>query len=350
MGIIVKCYPFGMQKENTYLITDEATGQKAVLDPGYFGADIAAEIGDRECLRYILLTHGHYDHFSAAQDYIDEYPSAVFAAPAGETYLMHGGRDNKWMALGNGSPVCPEADVLLKEGDSITLGDTVLKVMETPGHTEGGIVFHTGLDAFTGDTLFRLSVGNTSLETGDKVALVRSIHSRLYALDDETVIWPGHGASSTIGYEKRNNPFVPAPVQTLIVPEGTEVIGNRYYSGRTDFREVLLPESVRDMGVAAFAGCASLEKISLPAGMSRIRKELFSGCTSLKEVIIPQGVTTIGEWAFRSCRSLGTVKIPGSVTEIAAEAFLECPSLRIAAEKGSYAEKFALRFGIPLAE
>ena len=208
MSLEVRCFPAWIQNENTYLITDRDTGWKAVIDPGYYGEDVKNEIGEGDSLKFILLTHGHFDHFAAIQEYIDEYPSAVFAAPLNEEYLLHGGRDNKWLALGHGSSICPEADRRLKEGDTVTLGGTVLKVIETPGHTKGGICFFTGTEVFTGDTLFRLSVGNSSLETGSKDELIRSIQDRLYSLSDDVIVWPGHGPATTIGYEKRNNPFV----------------------------------------------------------------------------------------------------------------------------------------------
>lgn len=208
MSLVIKCFTSKNLKENTYLVTDEATGLMAVIDPGYYGEDVRAEITDASLFRYILLTHGHFDHFAAAQEYIDEYPEAVFAAPAGETKLLHGGRDNKWMALGKGSSICPEADLLLKEGDTVVLGETVLKVMETPGHTEGGLCFYTDRDVFSGDTLFNAGIGNTLLQTGNKSDLIDSIRNKLYALDDDVVVWPGHGTSTTIGNEKRSNPFV----------------------------------------------------------------------------------------------------------------------------------------------
>ncbi|MBR2539355.1 MAG: MBL fold metallo-hydrolase [Mogibacterium sp.] len=208
MSLEVRCFSKAIQNENTYVITDRYTGYKAVIDPGYYGEDVRTEISDIDSLKYILLTHGHYDHFAAAQEYIDEYPSAVFAAPLKEEYLLHGGRDNKWLALGHGSPVCPDADLRLKAGDTITLGGTVLKVIETPGHTEGGICFCTDSEVFTGDTLFRMSIGNYSLETGNLDELVSSIQTRLYSMDDDVIVWPGHGPATTIGYEKRNNPFV----------------------------------------------------------------------------------------------------------------------------------------------
>lgn len=350
MGLIVKIFPRGPLSENTYVLTDEKTGRTAVLDPGYYGEDVLSAIQDVTHLSYILLTHGHYDHFAAAEKYMEMYPSAIFAAPDKENYLLHGGRDNKWMALGKGTGVCPEAGMLLKEGDTVTLGETVLRVIETPGHTEGGICFVTDKEVFTGDTLFRLSVGNTALETGDRDMLERSIQDKLYALDDDLIVWPGHGAATTIGYEKKANPFVQAkqdPTPVELAADGTEHIGNGEFSGRDDLVDVIIPDSVREIGTRAFASCTALEKIVLPANLRRIRKELFSGCTALKTVRIPDGVTDIGEWAFRGCVSLEKAIIPGSVTDIAAEAFLSCPGVTIISETGSYAESYAAKFGIP---
>lgn len=208
MSLTVKCFPYGPLGENTYVITDEATGFKAVIDPGCFNFEIRSEIMNNAYLKYILLTHGHHDHFAAAAEYIEEYTNAVFAAPAGDTYLMYKNRGNKISAAKRGRPVCPEAGRLLREGDIITLGETELRVIETPGHTEGGICFVTDNEVFTGDTLFRLSVGNTSFETGSWPVMVRSIETKLYTLDDSLTVYPGHGPATTIGYEKRANPFV----------------------------------------------------------------------------------------------------------------------------------------------
>ena len=112
------------------------------------------------------------------------------------------------MAISHGGATCPEAQLLLSEGDTVILGETVFRVIETPGHTEGGICYLTDNIVFTGDTLFRLSVGNTSLETGDWPTMVKSIQEKLYTLDDDTIVYPGHGPATQIGYEKRSNPFV----------------------------------------------------------------------------------------------------------------------------------------------
>ena len=195
MSLTVKCYPFGPLDENTYLLIDDETGAKAIVDPGCLIEGLAEELREEGGLKYILLTHGHRDHFAAVSEYLEAFPDAVFAVPAGEDYLLK--RNH-----------CPEAECRLSEGDTVELGNTTISVIATPGHTEGGICFVTDNVAFTGDTLFRLSVGNTSFETGDWATLVRSVQDKLYALPDNTIIYPGHGPASTIGYEKRANPFV----------------------------------------------------------------------------------------------------------------------------------------------
>ena len=197
MSLDVKCYPQGLYGENTYLITDEATGFKAIIDPGYFDFEVRMDIQNNAYLKYMLLTHGHHDHFLAAEQYLEEYTSVKVAGPEKEFKLL------AWDLHR-----CPEPGCLLKEGDVITLGETDLRVIETPGHTAGGICFATDKEVFTGDTLFRLSVGRTDLPTGDWDTLVRSIKERLYTLPDETIVYPGHGEPTTIGYEKRANPFV----------------------------------------------------------------------------------------------------------------------------------------------
>jgi glyoxylase-like metal-dependent hydrolase (beta-lactamase superfamily II) len=207
MSLTIKCYPLGPLSENTYLIKDDATGLMAVVDPGYFIPDIADIAGDPSLFKYILLTHGHYDHFAAAELYEEAFPDAQLAVPAGESRLLSNSLDNKWMAIGKNYRI-ENASLYLSEGDKITLGETVLTVIETPGHTEGGICYDTGKEIFTGDTLFRLSVGNTSLETGNWDDLVNSITDKLYTLDEDRIVYPGHGAATTIGYEKRANPFV----------------------------------------------------------------------------------------------------------------------------------------------
>lgn len=208
MSLKVKCYPYGPFDENTYLVIDDRTNRCAIIDPGCFGDTIVAEIDKCKSLDYVLLTHGHYDHFATCLDYLNDYPDAVFAAPLADTELMYKGTDNKWFANGSSRSVCPEASLLVREGDRIKLGETEIKVIETPGHTSGGITFYANKFVFTGDTLFRLSVGATNYKTGDRNTMLRTIENKLYTLPDDTVVYPGHGPATTIGYERMANPFV----------------------------------------------------------------------------------------------------------------------------------------------
>ena len=130
MSLAIKCYPKGVYGENTYLIEDEATGYKAIIDPGYYDMEVRMDIANNIYLKYVLLTHGHHDHYFAANKYLQEYSSVKFCAPDKERYLIGKGK-------------CPDPTDWLKEGDIITLGETELRVIETPGHTEGGICFAT---------------------------------------------------------------------------------------------------------------------------------------------------------------------------------------------------------------
>ena len=194
MGITIKCYPFGMYGENTYLITDEATGFKAIIDPGYYSNQVAEDIGDASSLKYMLLTHGHHDHLGAASDYLSNFKDVIYAAPKSEQIMQ----DVKG----------PAPSLLLNGNEVLELGETKLKVISTPGHTAGGICFLTEKEIFTGDTLFKLSVGRTDLPTGDWDTLVSSIKNKLYKLNDDLIVYPGHGEPTSIGFEKKANPFV----------------------------------------------------------------------------------------------------------------------------------------------
>lgn len=195
MSIDIKCYPMGRYYENTYLITDDATNYKAIIDPGYYGTDVRMDIENNAYLKYVILTHAHEDHFASAKDYLEEYTGAKFAAPSKEMPLLEGTN-------------CPNPSILLKDGDEIVLGETVLKVIATPGHTAGGICLLAGKELFSGDTLFKLSVGRSDLQSGNWDELVDSINNRLYTLDEDVNVYPGHGAPTTIAYEKKANPFV----------------------------------------------------------------------------------------------------------------------------------------------
>lgn len=208
MSLTVKVYPCGPLRENTYLVTDEHSGYKAIIDPGYYGEDVAEDIGDPNTLKYIILTHGHFDHVYAAESYVKEYPLAKLIGPEKEKYIIHKDWTTDLMSRGHNAKNCPEPDVYVNDNEILILGETDFRFIDTPGHTEGGMCVLCDDKLFSGDTLFRLSVGNTSLETGDWFELCNSIRNKLFTLNEDVIVYPGHGMTTTIGYEKRANPFV----------------------------------------------------------------------------------------------------------------------------------------------
>lgn len=207
MSLDIKVFTHGVLAENTYLVTEEESLDQIIIDPGCIGDDVINCINNNH-LKYIILTHGHFDHFNSAEEYLNKYPEAVFLAPKNDMYLMSKGTHTEFSLMGIRHNPCPPADEYVVEGDIYKLGEYEINFIETPGHTEGGICVLIGDKLFSGDTLFRLSVGNTSFETGNFNTLVNSIQNKLFTLDDDIVVYPGHGAETTIGYEKRANPFV----------------------------------------------------------------------------------------------------------------------------------------------
>lgn len=208
MSLQVHVFPYGPLKENTYLIIDNDSHCSAIIDPGYYGSDVVELIGDTNTLKYIILTHGHFDHLYATQDYLNQYPDSILIAPLADKYLIHKDWENDILTRGMSMNNCPEPHIYVSESDNLMLGSYKISFIETPGHTEGGMCIYCDNLLFSGDTLFRLSVGNTSLETGNWQQLQNSIRNKLYVLDDNTTVYPGHGLSTTIGYEKKANPFV----------------------------------------------------------------------------------------------------------------------------------------------
>lgn len=208
MSLTIKVYPLGPLSENTYLVIDDESGDMAVIDPGYFGDLIIKDIVNPDKLKYVLLTHGHFDHFFSINEYLENFKSAKFIAPENDKCLMSKDWNQDFLTSGYFVKDCPEADIYVKEGSEILFGKHSFTFLDTPGHTEGGISIIIDKLVFTGDTLFRLSVGNTSFDTGDWNELVSSIKNKLYLLDDDYIVYPGHGPLTTIGEEKRANPFV----------------------------------------------------------------------------------------------------------------------------------------------
>ena len=156
-----------------------------------------------------MLTHGHGDHIGGVQDIVDAYHVPVYIQKGDVPYLAD--PELNLSAYSNPTPIKVNADIIeVKQGDHITCGAIDLEVLETPGHTPGGVCYYMEGLVFVGDTLFRDSVGRTDFPNGSYETLMESIKTQLYKLPDNTMVYPGHGPETNIGYEKQYNPFVGA--------------------------------------------------------------------------------------------------------------------------------------------
>lgn len=204
--IDIKCYPIGMLQTNCYLITDVNTGDMAVIDCGQRCDELLSEIKGRQkgSLKYILLTHGHFDHISGVKWLKNEIESEVCIGVKDSDFTVNPEFSLMNISLGD----CAfKADRLVKEGDVLTLGETEIRVIETPGHTVGGVCYIIDNNIFCGDTLFRESVGRTDLPTGSFKMLMSSL-KKLSEIQTDMRLLPGHGEESTLYCEKKNNPYM----------------------------------------------------------------------------------------------------------------------------------------------
>lgn len=177
------------------------------MDPADQGANIyKALTGNGFTVAGILLTHGHFDHIWGTKE-LRELTGAKLYALEAERELLQSAKMNVSSQVGRTYTV--DADVYLKDGEELTLAGMTFQVIATPGHTGGGCCYYFKEAGFlvSGDTLFRDSVGRTDFPTGSMGTLVRSIKDKLFVLPDETKVYPGHGDSTTIGHEKKYNPF-----------------------------------------------------------------------------------------------------------------------------------------------
>lgn len=196
----------GPLQTNCWIVDDGAGGPVVVIDPAGDAPDIMETIAAKQ-VAWIVLTHSHFDHLGAVREIL---------AAVGGRLAVHVA-DAKWISdsEANGGAMfgfddtAPAADRELREGDVVVAGELELEVLHTPGHTPGSICLRSGLQLFSGDTLFAGSVGRTDFPRGDGRALSESIGSRLAPLPDEVSVHPGHGPDTTIGRERRVNPFFP---------------------------------------------------------------------------------------------------------------------------------------------
>jgi hydroxyacylglutathione hydrolase len=206
--LIVKMLAVGPIQTNCYIIGCPDTLEGAVIDPGWDAQLILREVKLAALtIKYVLNTHAHWDHISANADVVAA-TGAELALHSQDLALFRarGGAD-LWQIPVKSSP---EPDIQLSEGQTLQVGNLSLHVLATPGHTPGHVSFYEP-DAgvvFDGDVLFKHGIGRTDLPGGDTDALMHSIHDVLLALPEETVVYSGHGPATTIGEERRTNPWL----------------------------------------------------------------------------------------------------------------------------------------------
>jgi len=208
----IKQFTFNPFSENTYLLYDDSH-QLVILDPGCYDkheqAQLQAYINQKALIPQALwLTHAHIDHVLGNQFVFDSWGLQPWMHRAEVSNLE---RLPAYAPTFGFPPVhSPAASHFLEAGDIVKVGDEELQVLFAPGHSAGSICFYyrQGGWLIGGDVLFRESIGRTDLPGGDFDTLITSIRSQLFTLPDETIVYPGHGPATTIGYEKRNNPFL----------------------------------------------------------------------------------------------------------------------------------------------
>jgi hydroxyacylglutathione hydrolase len=203
--LIVKKVVVGGWRANCYIVGSETAKQGFILDPGDDERDILKAVKESGLeIKLLVATHGHIDHIGSIGE-IRKALNAPIAIHQSDASALQGDGRFFW-AETFGPPI--HADRLLEEGDAIDVADLHFNVINTPGHTYGGICLYGHGVLFTGDTLFRNGVGSSPIGTGTRAQLLDSIIDKLMVLPPDTVIYPGHGSQTTVEAERKNNPHI----------------------------------------------------------------------------------------------------------------------------------------------
>jgi hydroxyacylglutathione hydrolase len=208
--MIVKMLVVGPFASNCYIVGSSSTKQGIIIDPGAEADNILRTVQQMGLsISLIVITHAHMDHIDALRA-VKEKTNAQFAIHEADKELLFTAPPMNIVAsLGfTPSKSPPQPDKLLKDGDLINVSDLHFEVLHTPGHSPGGICLSGHGVVFSGDTLFNFGIGRTDFPGGSYELLMQSIREKLMVLPDETIVYPGHGPSTTIGDERRGNPFL----------------------------------------------------------------------------------------------------------------------------------------------
>ncbi len=206
--MILRTLQVGLIQTNCYIVGCARTGQGVVIDPGGHPDRILRAVRDAGLtIQYVLNTHCHFDHMAANAEIVAATGAPLAIHPAERPIL-----ESRGGATWFGVPITasPPPDLELTDGQILEVGTLRLQVLHTPGHSPGSVTFYLPDEgvAFDGDVLFAMGVGRTDLPGGDWDTLMRSIGEVLFSLPDETVLYPGHGPQTTVGQEKRFNPWL----------------------------------------------------------------------------------------------------------------------------------------------
>jgi glyoxylase-like metal-dependent hydrolase (beta-lactamase superfamily II) len=205
--MILKTLIVGPLEVNCYILACERTGEGIVIDPGDEPREILSAIAEEGiAIREIVATHGHFDHIGYARE-VQQALKVPFAIHPDDLFLVENLADAAAL-FGEKVGPPPEVTRFLAEGDEVRFGDETLRVLHTPGHSPGGVTLVRNQIAIVGDCLFAGSIGRTDMPGQSHDLLMASLREKILPLDDATEVYPGHGPSTTIGQERRYNPFL----------------------------------------------------------------------------------------------------------------------------------------------
>ncbi|MEC2073803.1 MBL fold metallo-hydrolase [Alkalihalophilus marmarensis] len=202
--------PLGPLQTNAYVLMNEKK-EAVIFDPGGNGPEFIKWLNDQQIIPLaILLTHAHFDHIGAVDEVRDAFNCPVYIHEAEKDWLPDAAKNGSGRFLGDASITARAADEIIQEEKTIQLGSFSFDILYTPGHSPGSVSYYSATEGvvFSGDALFKQSIGRTDLPGGDHDLLLESIHSKLLELPEETIVASGHGPVTTIGEEMDGNPFL----------------------------------------------------------------------------------------------------------------------------------------------